>query len=284
MSNRSCAGELTWVGHLRRFNVFQIPSNPQPSRGIRTWNGDLRDLRPRPTPLIPAVPRRPPNGSVQAATSSSSTHARVGRFQDSALPALPVNVPVLPRSRVDRQVTPTGFPSPGVEGVVARPKMIPPDRPPRTKRPPTDNPGRQIPSQKLVPAQAAAIKAPIATDPPTRPKLSRPPTDRPVRQMSSTGIVPAQAGGVIAPVQNDPLVSSPIRLSTPATGRSAPRFRSTPESRRAERAKLLQHRFVLEQQAEKRWRIAMDFMVTKMLIFEAEHTYVFTDPVLSVQY
>jgi predicted NACHT family NTPase len=54
------------------------------------------------------------------------------------------------------------------------------------------------------------------------------------------------------------------------------RARSTPESRRLERAKILQHLFVLEQQAERRWRLAMDFMVAKMLVFEEEHMYVFT--------
>jgi hypothetical protein len=54
------------------------------------------------------------------------------------------------------------------------------------------------------------------------------------------------------------------------------RVRSTPESRRLERAKILQHLFVLEQQAERRWRLAMDFMVAKMLVFEEEHMYVFT--------
>jgi hypothetical protein len=269
---------------LRRFNVFQIPSNPQPSRGIRTWNGDLRNLRPRPGAMVPAVSRRPLKGSVQPATSRISTQVGVGRVQDSALPSSPANLPVLPRKRVEKPVPSIGVSSSRATAVVAAPKVMPPDRPPRTKRPPTDRPERQIPSQKVVGAQATGIKAPIATDPPTRPKLSRPPTDRPVRQMSSTGVVPAQAGGVIAPVQNTPFVSPPTRLPTPAPGRSAPRFRSTPESRRAERAKLLQHRFVLEQQAEKRWRIAMDFMVTKMLIFEAEHTYVFTDPVLKVQY
>jgi hypothetical protein len=53
--------------------------------------------------------------------------------------------------------------------------------------------------------------------------------------------------------------------------RQAQRVRSSPESRRLDRAKLLQHLFVLEQQAERRWRLAMDYMVTKMLIFEEAH-------------
>ena len=123
--------------------------------------------------------------------------------------------------------------------------------------------------------------------------------------MTPTGVVPAQAGGVIAPVVNTPLIvptkkhdlvvgnpsstsaslgsrlpavravpSVPAALRLPAAmgTRAVPRVRSTPESRRRERAKLLQHLFVLEQQAERRWRMAMDYMVTKMLVFEEEHT------------
>ena len=116
-------------------------------------------------------------------------------------------------------------------------------------------------------------------------------------------MVPAQAGGVIAPIATTPLIapttkldsvvgnpsSAPLTPRLPAVGavpsvpaalrlpaamgtRAVPRVRSTPESRRRERAKLLQHLFVLEQQAERRWRMAMDYMVTKMLVFEEEHT------------
>ena len=56
--------------------------------------------------------------------------------------------------------------------------------------------------------------------------------------------------------------------------RGVPRIRSTAESRRFERARLLQHLFVLEQQAERRWRMAMAFLVDKMLVFEQDHVYV----------
>ena len=235
----------------------------------------MRNLRPRPSPAIPALPRKLQERSAQPATSAVSTQARAGRSQGPALTAHPLNLPVPPRKRVEKPVLPTGATSAGTEGVDAPLKISPPlQLASRTGRISGDGPERQVASRGAVPSQAADIKAPMATDPPTRPRLARPPTDRPVRQMSSTGIVPAQAGGVIAPVQNTPLAPVQARLPTPAASRAAPRFRSTPESRRAERAKLLQHRFVLENQAEKRWRIAMDFMVTKMLIYEAEHTYV----------
>jgi hypothetical protein len=52
------------------------------------------------------------------------------------------------------------------------------------------------------------------------------------------------------------------------------RVRSTPQSRKAERARLLQHCFVLEQQAEKRYRSALRFLVLEMLEFQRENTYV----------
>ena len=126
--------------------------------------------------------------------------------------------------------------------------------------------------------------------------------------MTPTGVVLAQAGGVIAPIATIPLIapttkhdlvsgnssstsapltprlpavrvgpsvpSVPAALRLPAAmgARVVPRVRSTTESRCRERAKLLQHLFVLEQQAERRWRMAMDYMVTKMLVFEEEHT------------
>jgi phosphatidylserine/phosphatidylglycerophosphate/cardiolipin synthase-like enzyme len=131
--------------------------------------------------------------------------------------------------------------------------------------------------------------------------LQRAPTDRAIRAVTPTGIVPTQAGGVIAPVVNTPidvpttksplpvnntaLPSTPrlpairphasvppfVRLPAAMGARQAQRVRSSPESRRLDRAKLLQHLFVLEQQAERRWRLAMDYMVTKMLIFEEAH-------------
>jgi hypothetical protein len=139
--------------------------------------------------------------------------------------------------------------------------------------------------------------------PPTQPiprTLQRAPTERVVRAVTPTGVVPAQAGGVIAPVVNAPLsplatpapsdvppthrvagvrashsVSAAVRMPAAMGTRPVHRVRSTPESRRLERAKLLQHLFVLEQQAERRWRLAMDLMVAKMLVFEEAHMYVF---------
>jgi hypothetical protein len=98
--------------------------------------------------------------------------------------------------------------------------------------------------------------------------------------MSSTGVVPAQAGGVIAPPVTTPLTPAtptpgPLVVGSPGDfGRRKYRVRSTPESRRADRARLLQHQFVLEQQAEKRWRMAMAYMVSKMLLFQEQNTYV----------
>jgi hypothetical protein len=136
--------------------------------------------------------------------------------------------------------------------------------------------------------------------PPTQPvprTLHRASTERVVRAVTPTGIVPAQAGGVIAPVANAVLsppttsapsdvpptprlggvrashsVSAAVRMPAAMSTRAVHRVRSTPESRRLERAKLLQHLFVLEQQAERRWRLAMDLMVAKMLGFEEYHT------------
>lgn len=235
----------------------------------------MRNLRPRPPAVVPALPRRPIERSAQPVTSAISTQARAVEAQGPALTAHPINRPVLPRKRVEKPIPPTGTSSIGMERVDDPSKITPPlQLASRTRRPPGDRPERQVLPQEVIPSQATGMKAPIPTDPPIRPKLVRPPTDRPVRQISSTGIVPAQAGGVIAPVQNIPLAPVQARLPTPAASRAAPRFRSTPESRRAERAKLLQHRFVLEQEAEKRWRMAIDILVCKMLIFEAEHTYV----------
>lgn len=136
---------------------------------------------------------------------------------------------------------------------------------------------------------------------PTQPiphTLHRTPTERVVRAVTPTGIVPAQAGGVIAPLS--PLAAPlpgvtsapptprltgvrashpiPATLRMPAAmgARAVHRIRSTPESRRLERARLLQHLYVLEQQAERRWRMAMAFLVDKMLVFEQDHMYVFT--------
>ena len=233
----------------------------------------MRNLRPRPPAVIPPIPKRMQERSAKPATSAMSTQARAVEAQGPALSVQPVNLPVLPRKRVEKPVLPTGTSSAGTEGVDAPLKITPPlQLASRKRRSPGDKPERQVLPQEVIPSQATGMKAPIATDPPIRPTLVRPPTDRPVRQMSSTGIVPAQAGGVIAPAQNIPLRSSLGRMPTSAPSRAAPRFRSTPESRRAERAKLLQHRYVLENQAEKRWRIAMDFMVSKMLIYQAEHT------------
>ena len=162
---KGCADE---IGHLRRFNVFQIPSNPQYTRGIRTWSGDLK-------------------------THKSQIHH----------PAQPI---------------------------------------PRT--------------------------------------LHRTPTERVVRAVTPTGIVPAQAGGVIAPVVNAPLsplatpapsaippaprlagvragpVSATLRMPAAMGTRSVHRVRSTPESRRLDRAKLLQHLFVLNsrQRGDGEWQ------------------------------
>lgn len=172
---------------MRRFNIFQIPSNPQYTRGIRTWSGDLK------------------------------THRSQARLPTQPIPR---TLHRMPTERVVRAVTPTG----------------------------------------IVPAQAGGVIAPIVNAPLPPLVSSTLPNPPPIPT------TPRLAG-----VRLGPSVSTTLRMPAAMGTRAAHRVRSTPESRRLERAKLLQHLFVLEQQAERRWRMAMDFMVAKMLVFEENH-------------
>jgi hypothetical protein len=215
--------------HLRRFNIFQIPSNPQFTRGIRTVPGDLTTH---------------PSYLFQKQTQGSHTPNEAGgnleQNKGEVSPIVPLSMPE-----------------------------------------PTSHSSTSAPLTNLISHKAQArLQTTIAVPP----KLERAPTLRPVQTMSPTGIVPAQAGGLMAPtssstIQSPPPVPSPVQQvimqPTRAGGAMNARVRSTPQSRKAERARLLQHCFVLEQQAEKRYRSALRFLVLEMLDFQRENTYVF---------
>lgn len=219
--------------HLRRFNIFQIPSNPQFTRGIRTVPGDLTT---HPSYLF----QKQTQGSDMPNEAGGSLEQTKGEVS-------PIARLSMPESRTNR----------------------------------TSHSSTSAPSTKPIQHKAqAGLQETIAVPP----KLGRAPTLRPVQTTSPTGIVPTQAGGLMAPtssstIESPPPIPSPVQhvimQPTRAGGPMKARVRSTPQSRKAERARLLQHCFVLEQQAEKRYRSALRFLVLEMLDFQRENTYVF---------